>query len=77
MRKEFTRLLENKITNALKTIGCVLIEGPKQSGKTFLAKKLSNSQFYVQEDGIKNQSLLDVKKNNPIFDGIKPRLIDE
>ena len=77
MRKEFTRLLENKITNALKTIGCILIEGPKQSGKTFLAKKLSNSQFYVQEDGIKNQWLLDVKKNNPILDGLKPRLIDE
>ena len=77
MKKEFARLLENKITNALKTIGCILIEGPKQSGKTFLAKKLSNSQFYVQEDGIKNQWLLDVKKNNPILDGLKPRLIDE
>ena len=77
MKKEFARLLENKITNALKTIGCILIEGPKQSGKTFLAKKLSNSQFYVQEGGIKNQWLLDVKKNNPILDGLKPRLIDE
>ena len=62
MKKEFTRLLENKITNTLKTIGCISIEGPKNSGKIFLAEKLSNSQFYVQEDGIKNQSLLDIKK---------------
>ena len=40
MKKEFKRLLEAKITDALKTIGCVLITGPKQAGKTFLAKKL-------------------------------------
>lgn len=77
MKKEFKRLLEVKITNALKTIGCVLITGPKQAGKTFLAKKLSQSQFYVQEAGVKNQTLLEIKKDNPIFTGAKPRLIDE
>ena len=75
MKKEFTRLLENKITDALKTKGCVLIEGPKHCGKTHLAKKLSNSMFLMKES---YKKYLNIKnKKNQIFDGDKPRLIDE
>ena len=84
MKREFTRLLENKITNALKTIGCVLIEGPKHSGKTFLAKKISNSQFYVQSQTkfyIQAENQFYVQDNKKILEGkshnSKPKIIDE
>ena len=75
---EFQRILKTKIENLLKVIGCVVIEGPKQSGKTFLGEKLSQSIFYVQEKGLANEIILDVPyAENPIFNGPKPKLIDE
>ena len=75
MKKEFTRLLENKITDALKTKGCVSIEGPKHSGKTFLAEKLSKTKFLMKES---YKKYLNIKsKERKIFDGDKPHLIDE
>lgn len=76
--KIFSRILEAKLQNLLSKIGCVVIEGPKQSGKTFLGAKFSQSQFYVQENGLDNQSLIGLDYDqNPLFNGSKPKLIDE
>ena len=76
--KIFSRILEAKLQNLLSKIGCVVIEGPKQSGKTFLGAKFSQSQFYVQENGLANQSLIGLDYDqNPLFNGPKPKLIDE
>ena len=75
---EFQRILKTKIENLLKVIDCVVIEGPKQSGKTFLAQKLTNSQYFVAEQGINNELIVDLPyENHPIFTGEQPRLIDE
>ena len=47
------------------------------SGKTFLGINHSQSQFYTQELGSQSSVWLHQKGDNPIFDGPKPRLIDE
>ena len=75
--KIFLRIIESKIEELLKLFGCVVIEGPKQVGKTFLGEKFSQSQFYVQEYGESASLFLLNSTPNPIFDGSKPRLIDE
>ena len=74
---EFKRIIETELESLLKEIGCVVIEGPKMSGKTFLGIKHSQSQFFTQELGFQSSALLHQKIANPIFDGPKPRLIDE
>ena len=74
---EFKRIIETELESLLKEIGCVVIEGPKMSGKTFLGIKYSQSQFFTQELGFQSSALLHQKIANPIFDGPKPRLIDE
>ena len=48
---EFKRIIETELESLLKEIGCVVIEGPKMSGKTFLGIKHSQSQFFTQELG--------------------------
>ncbi len=72
------RLQEQKLKKCLEMTGAVQVTGPKWSGKTFLSKKLSNSQYYMQELGSKNLLLLDEPiQSNTILNGSKPRLIDE
>ena len=75
--KVFKRIIEDELKSLLKQIGCVVIEGPKMSGKTFLGINHSQSQFYTQELGTQSSVWLHQKGDNPIFDGPKPRLIDE
>ena len=78
MKWEYWRIQEQKIKDLLAIFGCVLIEGPKQSGKTFIATKIARSAFYVQENGLKNLEFLNWPiPTNPIFKGNQPRLIDE
>ena len=54
-----------------------MIEGPKLTGKTFLGQKYSKSQFYTQNYGTSASAFLLQPEPNFIFDGPKPRLIDE
>ena len=78
MEQIYQRIQAKIIRDWLKIIGCVVIEGPKQSGKTFLAQKLTNSQYFVAEQGINNELIVDLPyENHPIFTGKQPRLIDE
>lgn len=77
MKKEINRSVENKLQQYLDMFGAVLIYGPKFCGKTFLAEKNSNSFYYMQEIGIKNNELINYGRENMILDGTKPRLIDE
>ena len=72
------RLVEKKLEKYINGIGGVLIEGPKSCGKTHLGQRYTKSQFRLQdysEDQIDN--FLYITNSNPIFDGPKPRLIDE
>ncbi len=73
----YKRILENKLKQYLSAFSCVLIYGPKFSGKTFLAKNNSNSYFYVAEKGKKNYELFEMNQEYKIFEGESPRLIDE
>ena len=68
MEQIYQRIQAKIIRDWLKIIGCVVIEGPKQSGKTFLAQKLTNSQYFVAEQGINNELIVDLPyENHPIF----------
>ena len=77
--KEYLRIQESEIKELLKIFGCVLLSGPRSSGKTFIGEKLSKSEpFYVQKNGKENLQLLNLPfEQNPIFKGDKPKLIDE
>ncbi len=75
---EIKRLQEKQLKDGLKIMGAIQVKGPKWSGKTFLAKKLAKSEYYMQELGESNEQILDdTIEKNVIFLGEKPRLIDE
>ena len=75
--KKFARIIEDQLHSYLNKIGCVVIEGPKQAGKTFIANQVAKSTFFVQLNKEKTLLAIDYESENPIFDGPKPRLIDE
>ena len=75
--KKFARIIEDQLHSYLNKIGCVVIEGPKQAGKTFIANQVAKSAFFVQLNKEKTLLAIDYENENPVFDGPKPRLIDE
>ena len=78
MSKKIERLISSIIERDLKLFGAILIEGPKWCGKTYLGLAFSKSQYYIQENLEDNLKLMNLEwKNNPIFTGDYPRLIDE
>ncbi len=75
---EIKRLQEKKLIKCLETSGAVQVVGPKWSGKTFISKKNSKSVYYVQDEGTLNQLIINEPiESSSIFNGEKPRLIDE
>lgn len=72
------RILDKVLTKRLKSIGAVLIEGPKWCGKTTTSEKLAQSVIYMSEPANKNQ-YLEMAEINPqrLLEGATPRLIDE
>lgn len=72
------RILDKVLAKRLKSIGAVLIEGPKWCGKTTTSEKLAQSVIYMSEPANKNQ-YLEMAEINPqrLLEGATPRLIDE
>lgn len=72
------RILDKVLTKRLKSIGAVLIEGPKWCGKTTTSEKLAQSVIYMSDPANKNQ-YLEMAEINPqrLLEGATPRLIDE
>ncbi len=73
-----TRLVEDRILKSLKSAGAVSIEGPKNCGKTWCARSVSNSEYSLvdPEDNFIN---LRIAKEDPVvaLKGDEPHLIDE
>ena len=46
----YSRLLESVLVHKLKLFGVVVIEGPKQTGKTYLGKKLQKVITMCKKD---------------------------
>ena len=72
------RILDKVLAERLKSIGAVLIEGPKWCGKTTTSEKLAQSVIYMSDPANKNQ-YLEMAEINPqrLLEGVTPRLIDE
>lgn len=72
------RILDKVLAKRLKSIGAVLIEGPKWCGKTTTSEKLAQSVIYMSDPANKNQ-YLEMAEINPqrLLEGATPRLIDE
>lgn len=72
------RILDKVLGKRLKSIGAVLIEGPKWCGKTTTSEKLAQSVIYMSDPANKNQ-YLEMAEINPqrLLEGAVPRLIDE
>lgn len=73
-----SRLAESTITEAMKTNGCVVIEGAKWCGKSTTAEKFAKSAVKLQKPITYNQYkvLADVGDDN-LLSGERPLLFDE
>ena len=72
--KYYSRYVEHQIKKALKSSGCIVIAGPKFSGKTTTAMQFQRSYIKLNtEDSIK---LAELNPKSMLL-GDKPRLIDE
>ncbi len=78
MDKYLHRYIDKELEKTLKSIGAVLIVGPKWCGKTTTAKEHSNSILQLQNPNY-SQSYLKIASIEPLtlLEGEKPRLIDE
>ena len=72
------RIADKILSNKLKGMGAVLIEGPKWCGKTTTAEQRSKSVIYM-DDPRQRESNIEAANIDPdlILDGDVPRLIDE
>lgn len=72
------RIIDDLLRQQLSAVGAVLIEGPKQCGKTTSAEKASNSQLYMSDPTNLTRNLTLAKlKPNLLLQGPTPRLVDE
>jgi len=69
------RIVEQRITNRLRTHGGVLLAGPKAVGKTTTARTFAASEVRLDQD----RAALTAARTDPrlVLDGANPRLIDE
>lgn len=72
------RVIDSEIVKRLKSIGAILIEGPKWCGKSTTAEHHSNSAIFLDDPRNRMQYEL-FAENNPelLLDGETPRLLDE
>lgn len=72
------RLIDRKIESLLETFGAICIEGPKWCGKTWTGMYHSNSSVMIGDPtgNFQNRQLA-LLNPTMVFDGAKPRLIDE
>ncbi len=78
MDRYLPRIIDDVLVERLKTIGAILIEGPKWCGKTMTASMVSKSQLFMQDPDNKS-SYLKAADTKPslLLRGDKPRLLDE
>ena len=73
----YPRLVEQRVADALSDTRVVLIVGPRQSGKTTLAKKMANEgmEYYTLD----NATILDAARQDPVgfVRGMDRAIIDE
>lgn len=72
------RLIENTITESMKTNGCTVIEGPKWCGKSTTSERFAKSVVKLQKPATYNQYriLADIGDDN-LLSAEKPLLFDE
>ena len=72
------RIADSILSNKLKGMGAVLIEGPKWCGKTTTAEQQANSIIYMDNPLLRDSNIEAANIDpNLILDGAVPRLIDE
>lgn len=72
------RIADELLSNKLRGMGAVLIEGPKWCGKTTTAEQQAASVIYMDEPKMRTSNIEAVNIDpNLILDGPVPRLIDE
>ncbi len=73
-----SRIADITLSNKLKGMGAVLIEGPKWCGKTTTAEQHSKSVIYMDDPRLRDSNIEAVNIDpNLILEGAVPRLIDE
>lgn len=78
MKKYYQRIVENEIELALKSMGAVILEGPKWCGKTTIALRYSKSTVKMQDSSeMANNILIAQTLPSLLLEGKKPRLVDE
>ena len=72
------RIADEQISRYLTIFGAVLIEGPKWCGKTWAARRISNSEFGVADpaENFRNREIARLNLG-AVLEGERPRLIDE
>lgn len=72
------RIADNELTNRLKYMGAVLIEGPKWCGKTTTAAQQAKSIIKLQDPDMRDAYMVTAQtKPSNLLKGLTPRLIDE
>lgn len=73
----YPRLVEQRVADAMSDTRVVLVVGPRQSGKTTLAKKMANEgmEYYTLD----NATILDAARQDPVgfVRGMDRAIIDE
>ncbi len=75
MKKIRKRIIEDRVTNRLRSHGGILLTGPKAVGKTTTARTFAASEVRLDQD----RAALTAARTDPrlVLDGEYPRLIDE
>ena len=72
------RIVDDIIGQKLKSVGALLIEGPKWCGKTTTAEQIANSKLNLGDpEELSRSQLIAIGSINTLLEGDTPRLIDE
>lgn len=72
------RIIDEQLEHVLSLVGAVVIKGPKWSGKTTSARRISKSEIDLQDpDYSERYRSLAEYKISALLEGANPRLIDE
>ena len=72
------RIIDNVIRQRLKSVGALLVEGPKWCGKTTTAEQIANSKLNLGDpEELSKSQLIAIGSINSLLEGDTPRLIDE
>ena len=72
------RIVDGIIKQKLKSVGALLIEGPKWCGKTTTAEQIAESKLSLGDpDELTKSRLIAISSVNSLLEGETPRLIDE